>query len=691
MAEASVYRRRLAAIMFTDMVGYSTLANRNEREALVLLDEHNALLRPLFAAHGGVEVNTTGDGFHVEFASALDAMRCAIDIQRVLHERNSIGAGTPILIRIGIHLGDVETRDGDLYGDVVNIAARLEPLAEPGGICISEQVYASVRKIVECDFSRVDAALLKNIEGRFNVYRAVLPWAKPPETLLGRAGLALRGKQFRKAVLWPLLGLVVVGFAAALVLLSRSMQDGRTTRQTIAVLPFLRLGSAATGEEYLGVGLADALITKLSNVHQIVVRPTNSVLKYDRPDQDALAAAREQKVDAVLSGTIQRTADKIRIAVQLVKAADGTPLWAGKFDEKFSGIFEVQDAISEQVANSLVARLPRSEKRSLGRRYTENVEAYDFYLRGRYQWTRFNKEGLDRALDYFNRAIAKDPNYALAYAGLSDVWNVRAALGYARPLEVWTQTRQAADKAVELDDSLAEAHSSLGAERLLLAYDWPAAKREIDRALELNPNLAVAYSLQAYYLQIQGRVNDSIAAIRRGLAIDPIATLPNIDLASALYYAGSYDEAISVWNKATEIDPTANEGFIINVQALERQGKYQAALDQSTRTIALIGRAPFVLSAMGYTLASAGRREEALAIADELEARWKQHYFPPTATALLYAGLGDRDRAFAWLDTAYEQRDAQIIWLAIEPQLKPLHDDPRWGKHIARLNLATPK
>lgn len=677
--------------MFTDMVGYSTLANRNEREALKLLDEHNALLRPLFAAHAGVEVNTTGDGFHVEFTSALDAVRCAIDIQKILHERNRASSDTPIVIRIGIHLGDVETRDGDLYGDVVNIAARLEPLADPGGICISEQVYISVRKVVECDFSRVDAALLKNIEGRVNVYRVVLPWSKAPDTLAKRAGFALRGGRFRKIAIWSVLGLVALGLFVELLQRSKEESTTAAARQTIAVLPFRRLGNAATGEEYLGVGLADALITKLSNVRQLVVRPTNSVLKYDRPDQDALAAAREQKVDAVLSGTIQRAADKIRIAVQLIKTADGTPMWAGSFDEKFSGIFEVQDAISEQVANSLVDRLPSSEKRSLGRRYTDNVEAYDFYLRGRYQWARFNEEGFNRALDYFNRAIAKDPSYALAYAGLSDVWNARAAMGFARPIEVWAQTRQAADKAVALDDSLAEAHSALGAERLLLAYEWQGAKREIERALELNPNLALPYSLQAYYLQTQGRVDDSIAAIKRGLAIEPLSTITNIDLASALYFAGRYDEAIAVWSKATEIEPTANGGFVISEQALERQGKYQEAIDESTRIIALVGRTPFALPALGYALASAGRREEALKIADELETMWKLHYFSPTMLALLYAGLGDRNRAFAWLDTAYEQRDAQLIWIGVDPQFKPLHGDPRWTKQIERLKLIAAK
>jgi len=675
--------------MFTDMVGYSALANRSEREALALLDEHNRLLRPLFAAHGGVEINTTGDGFHVEFSSALDAVRCAIEIQETLHERNRVGAGTPIFIRIGIHLGDVEARDDDIYGDVVNIAARLEPLAAPGGICISEQVYASVGKAIDCGFLREDAPPLKNIKDKIDVYHVDLPWAGKFEAPAKRADFALRRERVRRLAFWLALGLVAVGLAVELWQLSRPEDAAGSAPRTIAVLPFRRLGNAAMGEEYLGIGLADALITKLSNVRQIIVRPTNSVLKYDLPEQDALAAAREQKADAVLSGTIQRAGDKIRIAVQLVNTADGTPLWAGTFDEKFSDIFEVQDAISEHVATSLVHRLSNSEKHNLGRRYTDNVEAYEFYLRGRYQWTRFNEEGLDRALDFFNRAIAKDPNYALAYAGLSDVFGVRAALGLAKPNEVWGEARKFADKAVALDDSLAEAHNSLAAERLLFAYDWTAAKRELERALEINPNLPPTLSLYSYYLQTRGRLDDAIAAVKRGLAIEPLSTLSNIDLASALYYAGRYDEAIATWSRAIEIDPKVNEGWLINVQALERQGKHKAAIDEADKSISIVGRTPFALSALGYALASAGRREEALIIADELSATWKQKYFPPTMLALLYAGLDDRNRAFGWLDTAYEHRDPQLIWLGVEPQFMPLRRDPRWVTHIERLNLVT--
>jgi class 3 adenylate cyclase/TolB-like protein/Flp pilus assembly protein TadD len=683
-------RRRLAAIMFTDMVGFSALVDRGEREALALLDEHNSLLRPLFAAHGGTEVNTTGDGFYVEFPSALETVRCAIDMQQALRLRNASHDGPPIVIRIGIHLGDVEARDNSFYGDAVNIAARLEPLASPGGICISEQVYAAVRKMIGCKFSRVDAIALKNIAGTVNVYRVMMPWDEGASALRDRFASVLRGKRWRNLAIVAVLVLGGVGAIEQTRFLLNSPPP-TLAPQSVAILPFRRLGNAPTGEEYLGVGLADALIGKLSNLHQVTVRPTSAVLKYDVSNQDVLAAAREQRVNAVLSGTIQRANDRIRITVQLVKTSDGTPLWAGKFDEDFNGIFEVQDAISEKVAASLIEQLSGSDRQKLARRYTDNVEAYDFYLRGRYQWTRFNEEGLARALDYFKRAIVLDPEYALAYSGLSDVYNVQGALGFAMPRTVWSKTREAAERAVALDDSLAQAHSSLAAERLLFAYDWPAAGRQLEKALQLNPNLTQALSLYGYYLQTQGRLDDAIAASRRAVLVEPLSTLANIDLASALYYAGRYDEAIAAWNRATEIDPAANEGWFVSVQAFERQAKYSAALDEARRTIAVAGRTPFTLPALGYALASAGKREEALKIADELEVMWKRHYFPPTVLALLYTGLGNADRAFAWLDIAYEQRDAQIVWLGVEPQFSPLHRDRRWLEQITRLNLVARK
>jgi tetratricopeptide (TPR) repeat protein len=461
--------------------------------------------------------------------------------------------------------------------------------------------------------------------------------------------------------------------------------------QSVLILPFRRIGNPATGEEYLGLGIADALIGKLSNLHQVTVRPTSSVLKYDVQNQDALAAAREQKTSAVVSGTIQRADNRIRIGVQLVKASDGVPLWAGNFDEEFSGIFEVQDAIAERVAASLVEQLSSSDRQKLAQRYTNNVEAYDFYLRGRYQWTRFNEEGLARALDYFNRAIAVDPTYALAYAGLSDVYSVQGAIGVAKPRDVWRQTREAAEKAIALDDSLAEGHASLAAERLLFAFDWPGAGRELEKALQLNPNLTLTLSLYGYYLQTQGRLDDAIAVARHAVLVEPLSTLANIDLASALYYAGRSDEAIAEWNKAVEIDPTTNEGFIVSAQALERQGKYTEAVDDASKTIAAAGRTPFTLAALGYAVASAGKHDEAQKIAAELELMWKRHYYPPTVLALLYAGIGDADKAFGWLDVAYEQRDSQIVWLGVEPQFVPLHKDRRWVEQITRLNLVAPK
>jgi adenylate cyclase len=303
-------QRRLAAIMFTDMVGFSRLTERNERLALELLEEHNHILRAIFASHGGIEIKTMGDGFYLEFPSALEAVQCAIDIQEALHSRNATqDVERQILIRVGIHLGDVETRGGDLYGQAVNIAARIEPLAEPGGVCVTREIYEQARHALPQTFVRLGAAELKNIGDAVDVYKVVLPWTEGRAMLSGRLRLLARSRGWRSAAVLALV-LVGVGIWQETRHFFAPVDDtpSGAAVKTIAVLPFRLIGTQLAAEEYFGVGLADSLITNLSNVHQIVVRPTSAVLKYDSPMQDSLAAGREQKVDALLEATFRSPA-----------------------------------------------------------------------------------------------------------------------------------------------------------------------------------------------------------------------------------------------------------------------------------------------------------------------------------------------------------------------------------------------
>ncbi len=418
--------------------------------------------------------------------------------------------------------------------------------------------------------------------------------------------------------------------------------------RSVAVLPFKRLYPGDSQDDYLSVGLADALIVHLGSLRRLIVRPTTSVLRYENT-VDPLAAASEQRVDAVLTGTIQHTGNSIRVAAQLIDGANGASLWAGKFDEKPSDLLKLEDTLSLQIAQALLRQLDDSERARLAQRFTRDPDAYELYLRGRYQWSRFNEAGLAKAAEYHARAIEKDPSFALAYAGLAGTYNVSGAMGFETPRAVWPKVREYAEKAVALDANLAEAHVSLAAERVLYEWDFHGARMELNRAIELNPNLGDSYSLLSYVDQVEGAMPEAVEQVRRAVALEPNSALYNADLASAYYLAGRYSEAAAAWNRVAETDPGFNAAFIVGAQALERMGRYPEAIAECDRVAKVIGRTPPVLIA--------------------------------------YAGVQEDEAAIQWLKRAIDSRDPQVLWFAAEPQLRRLSSHPEWSGLIKKVGL----
>ena len=486
-----------------------------------------------------------------------------------------------------------------------------------------------------------------------------------------------------------LVGLSVLAVAAGIYLFrvnTRNVDQDAQVR-SIAVLPFQPL--SGDSDEALQLGMADALITKLSNIKQIVVRPTSSILKYSNATQDPLAAGREQMVDSFLEGKVQRSGERIRITVQLIRVSDGKPLWADTFDETFTNIFAVQDSISQQVAQRLVAQLTGEEQRQLAKRYTNNTEAYQLYVKGRFFWNKFDEDGLKKAIDYFKQAIAIDPNYALAYAGLSVSYGVQGAIGVLPPAQTWTDAKWTAEKAVALDDSLAEGHSALGGLKLLYEWDWPAADRELKRALELNPNYAEAHELSGYYYWVTGQLDTAIAELRRAQELAPLSAIITLDVAQALYYQGRYDEALRMSMKARELDPDFPLPLFLPGQAYERKRMYAKAITECGSAIEKYGRQPQFLATLGVAYGASGKRREAEGIVNELETSWRRHYFSPVNIALVHTALGNKDRAFFWLAKGVEARDPQMIWLRVEPQFESIHADPRFQALFQRMEKRT--
>src|SRR5947209_1842564 len=500
-------------------------------------------------------------------------------------------------------------------------------------------------------------------------------------------------KEIRK---WPrsivLIGgfIVLFGLALAAYFLwtRHSAQPAATTGSihSLAVLPFRPL-SAESRDESLELGMADALITKLSNVRQIIVRPTSSILKYEGSDQDLLAAGREQGVDAVIEGKMQKVGDQLRLTVQLVRVSDGASLWAGTFDDKFTNIFAVQDSISSQVAQALVSHLTGDEQQRIVKHYTDNIEAYQLYLKGRVYWYKFSPDGVKKSIDYYNQAITLDPSYALAYAGLSFSYSVQGAIGALPPVEVFLKSKQAAETAMKLDDTLSEAHVAVGGKYLFFERDWANAEKEFRRAIELNPNQSDAHQLLGYYWEVMGQYDKADTEIKDAQKIAPLMALLSMDVANLAYYEHHYDDAIDLFWKAHNLDPDFVPVPFFLGQAYERKGQYEQAINECQKALASSPDNPIILSALGYAYARSGRTAEAQAILNKFQETRKKRYLSPFLIALLCTGLDKKDEAIDWLNKAYEERDPQVIWVKLDPELESLHSDQRFIDLMQRMGI----
>jgi TolB-like protein/Tfp pilus assembly protein PilF len=451
------------------------------------------------------------------------------------------------------------------------------------------------------------------------------------------------------------------------------------------VLPFRPLNFDQE-EQYVGVGIADALITKLSHLKQIIARPTSSVLKYAFAQEDAAAVGRQLRVQSVIEGSIRRLGDRIRVTVQLVSTSDGTILWADSFDEKSTDIFKLEDRVSGEVPAALNLRLTSEEIRLLAKRYTENAQAYQLYMKGRYAWNRRTLEGFKQGVDYFSQAIGADPDYALAYAGLADCYIVLATYSLVPSFELGPKASAAAAKALEIDEHLAEAHASLAMTHLVYDWDWASAESEFKRSIELNENYATAHSWYALHLTAMGRLEDAIRETERAQDLDPLSLIITTNSGWILYFARRYDRAIEQCLKVIELEPNFWRPYLnLGWCYIERKmfDRAFAALSKASS----LSDAPVNLAALGRAYAVSGQRDEALEILDRLESMAQHRYVSPYYIAEICLGLDKIEQAFECLEKAYEERVWFLVFHNQEPMFDPIRSDPRFESLSNRLGL----
>lgn len=460
--------------------------------------------------------------------------------------------------------------------------------------------------------------------------------------------------------------------------------------KSLAVLPFKSLGENRKAEEYLGLGMADATIIKLTGLRQLLVVPTSTVLKYAGRKNGVEAVGRKLGVDAILEGTIQRATDRVRVTVQLISLNEGKTIWSGKFDEQFTDIFALQDSISEQVAQALALRLTGADRRHLRKRYTENTEAYQAYLMGLFFWNKKSKEGLSKAVENFQRAIEKDSGYALAYAGLADsyFWMAYSEFDTLNREEYFEKSRSNALRALELDPFVAEAHAALATVKVKHDRDTIGAESSFNRALAANPNCAMAYSRYTYFLAAMGRLGESLQKIRRAQELDPLSPDANASLAYILYFTRDYDEAIRYSQRALALEPNFLDALLLLGLSYEQKGLIEEAIMQFSKAKEANTGSTEPLELLGHVLAIAGLGDEAQKVLSELQSTPKQDSIHPYNVALIHAALGQREQAFEWLAKPYLNWTERERMLRFDPRMDQLREDSRFPR-VFQVSLST--
>jgi len=489
--------------MFTDMVGYTALGQTNESLSLALVDEQRKLIRSILNRHNGREVKTIGDALLVEFSSALDAVRCSYDIQRKTREFNiSAPAEHTLHLRIGVHLGDVVESHGDISGDAVNVASRIEQLAEDGGVCLTRQVYDHVQNKIELPLTSLGPKSLKNVSSAIEVYKMVMPWDE-----------------------------------------SGVLSSTEHSAMRIAILPFANI-SPDVADEYFADGMTDELIAVLSKIAGLRVVARTSAMRYKGEKATANRIGQELKVGSLVEGSVRKSKNRVRITVQLVDTKSEEDLWTETYDRDLQDIFSVQSDIAQQVAKALQLRLGVRESSAIRQHQTQNPEAYSLYLKGRNRWNSRSENEINRATKYFEEAIGRDPQYALAYAGLADCYSILGYYGFRRAAVVYPRAKELAEKALLLDETVAEPHASLGQALMQYYFDWKRSGSELDRALELNPSYATAHFWRATHYMELGQIDNSLTQVRKAVELDPLSMIILTDAARDLYLARRYDESI---------------------------------------------------------------------------------------------------------------------------------------------------
>ena len=673
----------IAHVFFMDVVAYSKLPIARQMQVLNQLRDCVYKTQEFCRARAENQLISipTGDGMALVFFGDPEApVRCAEETSRALRNYPEIK------VRIGIHSGPVHrfadiNTNLNVVGGGINIAQRVMDCGDAGHILVSESLADVLSQTGEwCDHLH-DLGKVR-VKHNLKVHVRNLYTNEFGNSVLPKKVLWDRRRRLVQAVLIPLIIISLLGVGIAFYLRGTGAVSNI---DSLAVLPFFNQG-ADPDTEHLSDGLPEDIINSLGKLRILRVINRSSAFRYKGREVDARTVGRELKVGAVLTGHVNQRGNAIEVSVELVNASDNSHIWGSKYERSRSDIVGMPERIALDVSNSLGIGISNDDQQRLVKRDTENSEAYELYRRGRLYFNiRRNEDDLNKGIEYFEEAIKKDRTYALAYSGLADSYSLLTFYGKRLPNETFPKAKEAALEALKIDETLAEAHTSLARIKATYDWDWAGAEREYKRAIELR-SYAGVHHWYAEHLAAMGRFNEALVQIKHALQLDPLALVINADLGEILFYAGQYDQSSEQLSRIAQTDPQYWYAHYLLGQAHEEKGKYAEAIAEFEYAQNLSPN-PAVTSMLGHVHALAGRTGETRKKIEELEQLSRERYVPPYYLATIYAGLGEKDKAFQYLEKTYQDRFQGLIWLKVNPRFNSLRADIRFTKLVQRMGF----
>ena len=671
--------RQLAAIMFTDIVGYTAMMQTNEEKAVAVIKHYNSSLEKLVGQYNGQVLNYYGDGSLCIFPNATDAANCALDLQKELK------TGPAVPLRIGLHIGEVFFENEKALGDGVNVASRVQSLGQENTILVSGEFYDKIKNNPSLSTVSLGRFDFKNVVTSLEIFA------------ISNAGLSIPQRSKMEGKLKKRSGKKSIIIAASLIILLcaggfliyntffKDKADTGSNDQSIAVLPFVDM-SPAKDQEYLSDGMSEELLNHLSKIQGLKVISRTSSFSFKGKNLDVRKIGQNLGVANILEGSIRKSGNMIRITAQLIEVGKGTHLWSETYDREMKDVFALQDEISKMIVDILKIKLSGKQTNRLAGSFTNNTEAYEDYLKGRYHWNTRTDEGIKKAIGYFEDAIEKDPNYAAAYSGLADTYLTLYDYELMSFNESTSKAKDAAQRALKINENLAEAHNSL-AHIDLHEWKWESAEQGFRKAITLDPGYILAHHWYALCLTAVGKTNEAVTQMEKARELDPLSTRINADLGMAYLSAGRYDEAIGQEQKTLELNPRSAGARWIRGMAYQQKKMFEEAINDYKSALQLSHNNPNFLAALGHVYASSGNTVEAHKILDTLFVVNKQEPVSPFFFALVYTGLNDKENALQWLEKAVEEKSGSVRYLKMEPRLQSLRNEQRYITLMKKIGL----